>query len=164
MTNQIQNSNIKFFKGFTLIELLIVIAIIGILSALIVPNFMAARERARDSRRKSDLSQVQKALELYHQDNNSSFPDTNGIDWGSEWKSAGIVYINKVPQDPSDSTGNTRSYQYTLDTTDSQKYYLCACLENVADSGSDHIVDCTQDYCNNTCKGNTGVCYALIYE
>ena len=37
-------------------------------SALFLPNFMAARERARDSQRKSDLRQIQKALELYRQD------------------------------------------------------------------------------------------------
>jgi general secretion pathway protein G len=57
-------------KGFTLIELLVVIAIIGMLSALLVPNFMGARERARDAQRKSDLKQIQKALEMYRQDQN----------------------------------------------------------------------------------------------
>ncbi|PIU36636.1 prepilin-type cleavage/methylation domain-containing protein, partial [Candidatus Roizmanbacteria bacterium CG07_land_8_20_14_0_80_34_15] len=54
--------------GFTLIELLVVIAIIGSLSALFLPNFMAARERARDTQRKSDLRQIQKALEMHKQD------------------------------------------------------------------------------------------------
>jgi general secretion pathway protein G len=58
-------------KGFTLIELLVVIAIIGMLSALLVPNFMGARERARDAQRKSDLKQIQKALEMYRQDQTS---------------------------------------------------------------------------------------------
>jgi len=37
-------------KAFTLIELLVVIAIIGMLSALFLPNFMGARERARDAK------------------------------------------------------------------------------------------------------------------
>ncbi|MBP6891738.1 type II secretion system protein, partial [Candidatus Shapirobacteria bacterium] len=37
-------------RAFTLVELLVVIAIIGILTAIIVPNFMGARERADDSK------------------------------------------------------------------------------------------------------------------
>jgi len=57
-------------KGFTLIELLVVISIIGLLAALIVVNFNAARERARDVQRKSDLDQVKKALRMYYNDNN----------------------------------------------------------------------------------------------
>ena len=64
-------------KAFTLIELLVVIAIIGSLSALFLPNFMAVRERARDSQRKSDLKQIQKAFELYKQDQTpTAFPET----------------------------------------------------------------------------------------
>lgn len=58
-------------KGFTLIELLVVIAIIGLLSTLAVVALGSAREKARDSKRLSDLKQVQTALELYYTDQNS---------------------------------------------------------------------------------------------
>src|SRR5579872_5421721 len=56
-------------KGFTLIELLIVLAIIGVLTGLLLANFIGVRERARDAQRKSDVKQIQTALELYRQDN-----------------------------------------------------------------------------------------------
>lgn len=131
-------------KSFTLIELLVVIAIIASLSALFLPNFMAARERARDSQRKSDLRQIQKALELYKQDQvsvafptpdvsatcgSSCFPNS-----GSQWINAttNSIYMNTVPKDPNRTT-NGGYYYYTVNNTD-LTYVLCACLENKADA------------------------------
>ncbi len=58
-------------KGFTLIELLVVIAIIAILVVLIILALNAARMRARDSARKSDLRAVQTGLELANNDDGS---------------------------------------------------------------------------------------------
>jgi len=123
-------------KAFTLIELLVVIAIIGTLSALFLPNFMAARERARDSQRKSDLRQVQKAFELYKQDQVSAvFP--TGLPTANQcWTSggsgatcpAGNVYMNKFPTDPT----SPQTYGYTVDNNN-LTYTLAACLENIAD-------------------------------
>lgn len=68
----------KYFfkkKGFTLIELLIVIGIISILLGLVSVSLNGSQARARDVVRKSDLHQIQKALELYQQDSpTASFP------------------------------------------------------------------------------------------
>lgn len=55
-------------KGFTLIELLVVIAIIGVLSTLAVYSTNIARQRSRDAKRITDISQLQTALELYFAD------------------------------------------------------------------------------------------------
>mgnify|MGYP000016119444 CR=1 FL=1 len=57
-------------KGFTLIELLIVVAIIAILAAIAVPNFLEAQTRAKVSRVKSDLRTLNVGLESYFVDNN----------------------------------------------------------------------------------------------
>ena len=57
-------------SGFTLIELLIVVAIIAILAAIAVPNFLEAQIRARVSRVKNDLRTFGVALEAYKLDNN----------------------------------------------------------------------------------------------
>ncbi len=135
-------------KAFTLIELLVVIAIIGSLSALFLPNFMAARERARDSQRKSDLSQIQKAFELYKQDqSNSSFPGTlpaKDVCWSSGAGCTGNIYMNKFPGDPN-RVNNSGNYSYSLGS-DLITYTLCACLENEADP-----------------DGTTGDCVAATY-
>lgn len=133
---------IKVIKktGFTLIELLVVIAIISSLSALLVPNFMAARERARDAQRKSDLKQIQKALEMYKQDQNPpSYPATgffttyedkcwySGAPPTATCQSDAVIYMNKIPKDPNIEDG------YYFNNKENLTYDLCACLENKAD-------------------------------
>ena len=57
--------------GFTLIELMIVVAIIGILAAIAVPNFLNAQIRAKVARTEADHRAVSIAVESYRLDNNS---------------------------------------------------------------------------------------------
>lgn len=61
-------------KGFTLIELLIVVAIIAILAAIAVPNFLEAQTRSKVARVKADERSVATALEAYSADNNKYPP------------------------------------------------------------------------------------------
>jgi len=56
-------------KGFTLIELLIVVAIIGILAAIAIPQFASYRQKAYNSAAQSDLKNAKTALESYYADN-----------------------------------------------------------------------------------------------
>ncbi|MGC9326052.1 MAG: type II secretion system protein [Candidatus Hinthialibacter sp.] len=62
-------------KGFTLIELLIVVAIIGILAAIAVPNFLNAQMRAQVARTFADLKALYNAMEMYRLDHNTYVPD-----------------------------------------------------------------------------------------
>lgn len=61
-------------KGFTLIELMIVIAIIAILAAVLVPNFMRAREASRLTACKSNLKNISTAVETYSNDFDGVYP------------------------------------------------------------------------------------------
>ncbi len=58
-------------KGFTLIELLIVVAIIGILASIAVPNFLNAQIRAKVARSVADMRAIKTALHQYRLDNNA---------------------------------------------------------------------------------------------
>jgi len=60
----------KRMKGFTLIELLIVVAIIAILAAIAIPNFLEAQIRSKVSRVKADERSLGVGLEAYYVDNN----------------------------------------------------------------------------------------------
>ena len=154
--------------GFTLIELLIVIAIIGILSAMIFPNYMGARERARDTQRKSDLAQIQKALELYKMDQtNSSFPTT--ITFGAQWANGTTIYMNSVPDDPLHGQDGTRNYKYARSiggVPGTLIYTLCACIENSADSDTVHVANCTTvSECSGACGASANTkCYYIQYQ
>lgn len=109
-------------RGFTLIELLIVIAIIGILVALILPNLSSARERARDARRKIDLNNIQQALRLYYNDN-QIFPTTGNL------SALTTTYIAVLPTDPASIVSGI-PYTYT---SSGGTYILYATLENLSD-------------------------------
>lgn len=67
-------------KAFTLIELLIVVAIIAILAAIAVPNFLEAQTRAKTSRAKSDMRTAATGLEAYNVDYNAFPPDGYNFD------------------------------------------------------------------------------------
>ncbi|MBF0274638.1 MAG: prepilin-type N-terminal cleavage/methylation domain-containing protein [Nitrospinae bacterium] len=62
-------------KGFTLIELMIVIAIIGILASIVIPQFIEYKRKAYDASVKSDLSALATEMETYYI-SNSTYPTT----------------------------------------------------------------------------------------
>lgn len=128
---RIKNFEVRM-KGFTLIELLIVVAIIGVLSTLLMTNFIGIRQRARDGKRKADISQIQASLEQYRSDQGSYPNALNSCGGSLQSPDASATYMQKIPCDPLGSTYyNNGSYYYTSSGT---TYTLAACLENTADS------------------------------
>ncbi|MBU2632355.1 prepilin-type N-terminal cleavage/methylation domain-containing protein [Patescibacteria group bacterium] len=139
-----QIANKKQGKGFTLIELLIVVAIIGVLASLLMANFIGVRQRGRDAQRKSDVRQIQSALELYRADM-SSYPlaSSNPLACGSSLMSGTTTYMKKIPCDPQNPT--TQKYVYSYSATNGT-YTIKACLENSNDSQLDATNTCSPGY------------------
>jgi len=136
-------------KGFTLIELLIVISIIGILTAIVTPNLVAARARARDARRKGDLEAISQSLRLYYADN-QSFPLTTAMPSSGEFfgdPDTATTYMSYLPFDPSFTTTNQVTYRYC--SIDGNSFALVAKLENLSDSD----IGNSQARCNSLLNG-----------
>jgi type II secretion system protein G len=87
--------------GFTLIELLIVVAIIGILAAIAVPNFLNARIRAQVARAMADERSIASALEMYRTDHNN-YPEgrANYAIFGLDKLTTPTAYMASLPLDP----------------------------------------------------------------
>src|SRR5215211_3402823 len=94
-------------KAFTLIELLIVVAIIAILAAIAVPNFLEAQTRAKVSRVKNDQRSLATGLEAYYVDNNS-YPCA-GIDTAGTFGTAPGLGEKTVQKNPT-GAGNQNKY------------------------------------------------------
>lgn len=126
------------YDGFTLIELIVVIAILGILASIGLTSFQTSQMKSRDAKRKSDLEQVQRALEMYYNDvgayPNSTAPGgtIGSFSWGVEFKDAkDTVYMKELPKDP---TGSTEyCYKSVVAPTPATSYQLYAKLENSQD-------------------------------
>lgn len=95
-----------FSRGFTLIELLIVVAIIAILAAIAVPNFLEAQTRAKVSRCAADMRSIRTAIESYYVDHNRYFETDFGVEdftqigVGMIRITTPISYMSSIPISP----------------------------------------------------------------
>jgi len=74
MTNHNRNE-----RGFTLVELLIVVIILGILAAVVIPQFNTAASESKESALASNLATIRQAIEMYKVQHDDTFPDSNVI-------------------------------------------------------------------------------------
>mgnify|MGYP002637803081 CR=1 FL=1 len=117
-------------QGFTLVEILIVVVILGILAAIVVPQFTSASETAQGNAMIASLQTVRSQLELYRVQHNSAYPtlaqmwanlttttDVAGATTGSNFG----PYLQKAPVNPFTSTStiaadNSGAWEYTAAT------------------------------------------------
>ncbi len=118
-------------RGFTLIELLVVIAIIGILSSVVLASLNTARLKSRDTRRISDIKQLQLALALYADSNSSAYP--------TSLASLATTYIPVIPTDP--VGGGAYKYAALGSGATCSNYHLGATLEETTNQALNGDVD-----------------------
>ncbi|MBX3408353.1 MAG: prepilin-type N-terminal cleavage/methylation domain-containing protein [Phycisphaeraceae bacterium] len=84
-------------KAFTLVEILIVVVILGILAAIVVPQFTNATQDAQAGNLKAQLKSVQNQIELFNARNNGSYPDFATDGWTTLISGN---YVKTPPQNP----------------------------------------------------------------
>jgi len=178
LENKKNNLLAKNCAGFTLIELLVVISIISVLSSIVFGALNDARTKARDAQRIQSLKEIQKALELYYNDNDGTYPIVDqllfwdgvistGSDWSADLGIRLAPYIASMPLDPvNDRTSigfgtllgdTTYAYYYTSNGAtydlitwfETEHTLRCANKDWVVDAGL-FAADTTGRWCTGT--------------
>lgn len=164
--------------AFTLIELLVSIAVIATIIGLSLPNFLGARVRARDARRKSELNQLKTALQLYYNDykiyppsvlnggngkvnyisgcgvsGTATCPDSCSVDFAAGGTGCSTVYMTKFPGE----LGSSMFYYQRNSGAD-------FCLKGLLENASDGEIASSWARCATKCTSLSGTEYAVCSE
>lgn len=94
----------RYHRGFTLMELLVVVAVIGVLASIAVPNFSNALIRSKTARVQSDQKALTTAMEMYRMDNQTVPPVESAFVPGYFERlrplTTPVAYIASLPTDP----------------------------------------------------------------
>lgn len=168
-------NRLMYKKGFSLIELLVVIAIISTLIGIALPNYLAARGRAKDARRKEELQQLKSALQLYYNDFRKYPPAGNGagkfnyiagcgasgttlcpgsctVDFAAGGAGCDTVYMTKLPSE----LGSSMFYYEVASGDD-------FCAKVTLDNASDADIAASQTRCSTKCSVS-GADYAVCSD
>lgn len=128
-------------KGFTLLEVMVVIAILGLLAAMIVPNVIGQSEQAKVKLTRTNMAGIANALDLYKLDNHRYPTTAQGLEAlvkqptdVPNWNPAG--YLKDMPEDPWGTP-----YTYLSPGLDGNGYDLYSLGADGAEGGSGFDAD-----------------------
>ena len=117
----------KAKSGFTLVEILIVVVILGILAAIVIPQFTSASTEAKESNLVSNLQAVRSQIQLYKIQHNDNLPatvtgvsfadamtgqtDVNGNVWVTGAGTAYGPYMQRIPKNPFGPAGSENTVE-----------------------------------------------------
>ena len=101
-------------KGFTLIELMIVVAIIGILAAIAIPNFLNLKDKAIFGTAKANVDVLRSVLASYAADSDTNRYPTGGMDYNAI---SSLLPVANLPTNSTDAKWQTFTYAGGTDGT-----------------------------------------------
>jgi general secretion pathway protein G len=102
-----EETKMKAKRGFTLVEILIVVVILGILAAIVIPQFTQASSEAKLNSLCSDLQTLRSQIELYKVQHNDTPPDDDPNTFENQ-----MIYTTTIGGTASTSKERTGNYQY----------------------------------------------------
>jgi prepilin-type N-terminal cleavage/methylation domain-containing protein len=151
----------KLKSGFTIVELLVVMSIMAVLTVITIGTFTESQKKARDVKRKADLTSISKALNMYYSDY-GKYPNggtgepnvANLVKNGGEFSQGNDIYMKEIP---SEKTSGVKSYTY-YSSTSGKSFRLWANLEN--DKDKDCLTGSVDGYTKSTVSG----CIYAVYS
>jgi prepilin-type N-terminal cleavage/methylation domain-containing protein len=135
-------------SGFTIVELLIVIVVIGILATLVIVTFAGIQQKARNTKRQTDVNALASHVEAYYA-SNGKYPTLGNMN-DSTWRAANVKGLDPAAlKDPKGSAG-------TLVSAPAASSYAYAPTDDSGGACDNTATDCTKYTLTATYEGQVG--------